>query len=98
MNLRDVDQDNKAWVIMWRTHERPLGVRVVPVANLKFPDAKFKVSDWTMVIYWKETTGLQMTVCPPKRKTVPPAPANTFPRSESADTATRTAIGTPWCT
>ena len=32
MNLRDVDQDNKAWVIMWRTHERPLGVRVVPVS------------------------------------------------------------------
>ena len=33
ITLNSIDQDDNAWVIMWRTHSRPLGVKVLPVST-----------------------------------------------------------------
>ena len=52
--MLDIDQDDNVWIVMWVTHSRPLGVRVLPVSKGNFYDPAFNAKKWTMVVYWDE--------------------------------------------
>ena len=39
-----------AWVVLWKTLSRPIGVRVCPVAQLNFFSTAFDLREWTIVV------------------------------------------------
>ena len=51
--------ESTAWVFLWKTRSRPIGVRVCPVAQLNFFSTAFDPRVWTMVVLWKEESGRQ---------------------------------------
>ena len=54
-----------AWVLLWKTRSRPIGVRVCPVAQFNFLSTAFDRRGWTMVVFWKEDSGRQPQPSPP---------------------------------
>ena len=66
LQLLAVDQDDSAWIVMWVTHSRPLGVRVLPVSKGNFYDPHFKTKRWTMVVYWDELENHRRAAVPPR--------------------------------
>ena len=51
--------ESTAWVLLWKTRSRPVGVRVCPVAQFNFFSTAFDLRDWTIVVLWKEDSGRQ---------------------------------------
>ena len=51
--------ESAAWVLLWKTRSRPIGVKVCPVAHLNFFSTAFDPRAWTMVVFWKENLGRQ---------------------------------------
>ena len=51
--------ESTAWVLLWETLSRPIGVRVCPVAQLNFFGTAFDPRAWTLVVFWKESSGRQ---------------------------------------
>ena len=48
-----------AWVLLWKTRSRPVGVRVCPVAQFNFCSTSFDLREWTTVVLQKEDSGRQ---------------------------------------
>ena len=46
--------ESTAWVLLWKTRSRPIGVRVCPAAQFNFLNTAFDPRVWTMVVFWKE--------------------------------------------
>ena len=46
--------ESTAWVLLWRTHSRLIGVRVCPVALFDLFSTAFDPREWTVVVFWKE--------------------------------------------
>ena len=46
--------ESTAWVLLWKTSSRPIGVRVCPVAQFDFFSTAFDPRAWTLVVFWKE--------------------------------------------
>ena len=51
--------ESTAWVLLWKTRSRPIGVRVCPVAQFNFFSTAFDPRAWTIVLFWKEDSGHQ---------------------------------------
>ena len=56
--------ESTAWVLLWKTCSRPIGVRVCPVAQFNFFSTAFDPRAWTMVVFWKEILGRQPQLIP----------------------------------
>ena len=69
-----------AWVLLWKTRSRPVGVRVCPVAQFNFFCTAFDPRVWTMVVFWKEDSGRQTQLITPENEredeTYYPSPTN----------------------
>ena len=48
-----------AWVLLWKTRSRPIGVRDCFAARFNFFSTAFDPRAWTMVVFWKEDSGGQ---------------------------------------
>ena len=46
--------DSTAWVLLWKTRARPIGVRLFPVVQCDCFSTTFNQREWTMVTFWKE--------------------------------------------
>ena len=51
--------ESTAWVLLWKTRSRPIGVRVCLVGQLNFFSTAFDLREWTIVVLWKEDSGRQ---------------------------------------
>ena len=77
--------ESNAWVLLWKTRSRPIGVRVCPVAQFDFCSTAFDLREWTMVVFWKgdlgrqlithENEGMRPVLDPPDTPPAPPEPA-----------------------
>ena len=78
--------ESTAWVLLWKTRSRPIGVKVCLAAQLNFFSTAFVPRVWTMVVLWKEDSerqpqlilpdngGGDETYCPSLGPCVPPGP------------------------
>ena len=60
--------ESTAWVLLWKTHSRPIGVRVCPEAQFDFVSTAFDPREWTMVESWKEDSGRQLRQITPRNE------------------------------
>ena len=60
--------ESTAWVLLWKTRSRPIGVRVCPVAQFNFFSTAFDPREWTMVVFWKEDSGRQPRLITPENE------------------------------
>ena len=60
--------ESTAWVLLWKTRSRPLGVRVCPVALLNFYSTALDPRAWTTVVFWKENSGRQPQLITPENE------------------------------
>ena len=51
--------ESTAWVLLWKTRSRPIGVMVCPAAQLDFFSAASDPREWTVVLFLKEDSGRQ---------------------------------------
>ena len=47
-------------MLLWKTRSRPIDVRVCPVVQFDFVSTAFDPREWTMAVFWKEDSGLQL--------------------------------------
>ena len=57
-----------AWVLLWKTRSRPVGVRVCPVAQFEFFSTAFDPREWTMVVFWREDSDVSFDCNTRKRR------------------------------
>ena len=50
-----------AWVLLWKTRSRPIGVTVCPVAQINFFSSAFESRAWTLVVFWKESLDVSLS-------------------------------------
>ena len=55
-----------AWVLLWKTRLRPIGVRVCLVAQFDFLSTAFDPREWTMVVFRKDDSGRQLRLTTPE--------------------------------
>ena len=60
--------ESTAWVLLWKTRSRPIGVRVCPVVLVEFFSTAFDPREWTMVVVWKEDSGRQLPLITPENE------------------------------
>ena len=60
--------DSTAWVLFWKTSSTPIGVSVCLGAQFNFLRTAFDPREWTMVVFWKESSGYQPQVITPKNE------------------------------
>ena len=60
--------ESTAWVLLWKTRSRPIGVRVCPVAQFNFFSTAIDPRAWTMVVFWKENLGRQPQLITPENE------------------------------
>ena len=60
--------ESTAWVLLWKTRSRPIGVRVCPVAQFNSLRTAFDPREWTMVVFWKEDSGRQPQLITPENE------------------------------
>ena len=60
--------ESTAWVLLWKTRSRPIGVRVCPAAQFDFFSTAFHPREWTMVVVWKEDSGRQIRLITPENE------------------------------
>ena len=61
-------RESTAWVLLWKTHSRPIGVRVCLVAQFDFFSTALDPREWTMVVFWKEDSGRQLRLIVPENE------------------------------
>ena len=61
-------RESTAWVLLWKTRSRPIGVRVCPVVQLNFFSTAIDPRVWTMVVLWKEDSGRQPQLMIPENE------------------------------
>ena len=61
-------EESTAWVLLWKTRSRRIGVRVCPVAQFNFFGAAFDPREWTMAVFWKENSGHQPQLITPENQ------------------------------
>ena len=49
--------EHTAWILLWKTRSRPIGVRLCLVAQFNLFSIAFDPRAWTMVVFWKEDSG-----------------------------------------
>ena len=57
-----------AWMLLWKTRSRPIGVRVCPVAQLDLFSTAVDPRAWTLVVFWKEDSGRQLPLITPEHE------------------------------
>ena len=57
-----------AWVLLWKTRSRPIGVRVCLVAPFNFFSTAFDPRAWTMVVFGQESLGRQAQLITPENE------------------------------
>ena len=60
--------ESTAWVLLWKTRSRPIGVRVCPVAQFNFFSTAFDPRARMMVVFWKENSGRQPQLITPENE------------------------------
>ena len=60
--------ESTAWVLLWKTRSRPIGVRVCLVAQFNFSKTAFDPRAWTVVVFWKECLGRQPQLITPENE------------------------------
>ena len=60
--------ESTAWVLLWKTGSRPIGVRVCPVAQFNLFSTAFDPRSWTMVVFWKDDSGRQPQLVTPENE------------------------------
>ena len=60
--------ESTAWVLLWKTHSRPIGVRVCLVAQFNFFRTAFDPRAWTSVVFWKENSERQPQLITPENE------------------------------
>ena len=60
--------ESTAWVLLWKTRSRPIGVWVCPAAQFNFFSTAFDPREWTMVVFWKEDSGRQPQLITPENR------------------------------
>ena len=50
-----VSGESTAWVLLWNTRSRPIGVRICPVAQFNFFSTALDPRVWTMVVSGRKT-------------------------------------------
>ena len=72
--------ESTAWVLLWKTRSRPIGVRVCLAAQFNFFKTAFNLRKWTLVVFWKGNLGRQPQLITPENEggdnTNYPAPPN----------------------
>ena len=57
-----------AWVLLWKTCSRPIGVIVCPLAQFNLFRTAFDPREWTMVVFLKENSGRQSQLITPENE------------------------------
>ena len=60
--------ESTAWVLLWKTRSRPLGVPVCPLARFNFFSTAFDPRAWTLVVFWNESLGRQLQLITPENE------------------------------
>ena len=60
--------ESTAWVLLWKTRSRPIGVRVCPAAQFSFFSTAFDPRAWALVVFWKEILGRQLQLITPENE------------------------------
>ena len=60
--------ESTAWVLVWKTRSRPIGVRVCLVAQFNFFSTAFVPRVWTMVVFCKEGSGREPQLITPENE------------------------------
>ena len=60
--------ESTAWVLLWKTRSRSIGVRVCPVAQYDLFSTAFDPREWTTVVFWKEDSGRQQRLITPENR------------------------------
>ena len=60
--------ESTAWVLLWKTCSRPIGVRVCPVAQFNFFSTAFDPRARMIVVFWKENSGRQPQLITPENE------------------------------
>ena len=60
--------ESTAWVLLWKTRSRSIGVRVCPAAQVNFFSTAFDPRAWTMVVFWKENVGRKPQLITPENE------------------------------
>ena len=71
MSVKDVDTDDNAWVLMWKTGQPDAGMRISPMTKSLFQDPRFDPKPWTIVVFWQETKDRVMPPKPMPRRPTP---------------------------
>ena len=53
-NIFAASGESTAWVLLWKTSSRQIGVSVCAAAQLNFFSTTFDPREWTMAVFWKE--------------------------------------------
>ena len=56
--------ESTAWVLLWISRSRPVGVIVCLVDLFNFSSTTFDPREWTMVVFWKEDSGRLRLITP----------------------------------
>ena len=60
--------ESSAWVLLWKTRSRPIGVRVCLLAQFNFFSTAFDPHEWTTVVFWEENSGRQLQLITPENQ------------------------------
>ena len=60
--------ESTAWVLLWKTDSRPLGVRVCHVAQFDFLSTALGPREWPMVVFYNEDSGRQLRLTTPEKR------------------------------
>ena len=66
-DIFEASGESTAWVLLWKSRSRPIGVRVCPVAQFNFLSTAFVLRVWTMVVFWKDYSGRQPQLITPEK-------------------------------
>ena len=60
--------ESTAWVLLWKTRSRPIGVRVCPVVQFNFFSSAVDPRKWTLVVFWKGKLARQPQLITPENE------------------------------
>ena len=60
--------ESTAWVLLWKTRSRPVGVRGCVVAHFNLFSTAFDPREWTVVVFWKEDSVRQPQLITPENE------------------------------
>ena len=60
--------ESTAWMLLWKTRSRQIGVRVCLVRQFNFCSTAFDPRAWTMFVFWKENLGRKPHLITPENE------------------------------